>query len=69
MPREIVRCSHDLANRKSVRGVELLTLPEIVYTYDMKLVNQDLDWINECKMHFLWWKPELNVQFLPANKA
>jgi hypothetical protein len=46
-----------------------LQLAKIVYKYDMKLVNQDFDWINECKMHFLWWKPELNVQFSPANKA
>jgi hypothetical protein len=29
MHREIVSCSHDLANRKPVGGVELLTLPQI----------------------------------------
>ncbi|KAH6667317.1 cytochrome P450 monooxygenase [Halenospora varia] len=48
-------------------GQMALQLAKIVYAYDMELVNQDLDWINACKMHFLWWKPELNVRFTPST--
>lgn len=42
-----------------------LQLAKMVYMYDMELVDQDLDWVETCKMHFLWWKPELNVRFRP----
>ena len=40
-----------------------LELAKMVFVYDMKLVQPEIDWINTCKMHFLWWKPELNVRF------
>ena len=42
-----------------------LQLAKIVYAYDMELVDKGLDWIETCQMHFLWWKPELNVRFTP----
>ena len=42
-----------------------LQLAKMVYMYDMELVDQDLDWVETCRMHFLWWKPELNVRFRP----
>merc|ERR1712225_741 len=48
-------------------GQMALQLAKIVYAYDMELVDQELDWINTCKMHFLWWKPELYVRFTPST--
>ncbi|KAI3318111.1 cytochrome P450 [Xylariaceae sp. AK1471] len=48
-------------------GQMALELAKMVYVLDMELVDQDLDWINTCKMHFLWWKPELNVRFRPRE--
>ncbi|KAF2003109.1 cytochrome P450 [Amniculicola lignicola CBS 123094] len=35
-------------------GQMALQLAKMVYLYDMELVNQDLDWIEESRMHFLW---------------
>jgi hypothetical protein len=40
-----------------------LQLAKIVYIYDMELLDQHIDWMDMCRMHFLWWKPELNVRF------
>jgi hypothetical protein len=42
-----------------------LQLAKLVYVYDMELLDQQLDWIATCRMHFLWWKPELRVCFSP----
>lgn len=47
-------------------GQMVLQLTKIIFTYEMELIDQDLDWIQDCKMHFLWWKPELNVRFTPV---
>lgn len=46
-------------------GQMSLQLAKIVYAHDMELVDKGLDWIDTCQMHFLWWKPELNVRFTP----
>ncbi|KAI5923117.1 putative cytochrome P450 [Camillea tinctor] len=48
-------------------GQMALQLAKMIYMYDMELVDQELDWMNACKMHFLWWKPELNVRFRPCK--
>ncbi|KAJ5156103.1 cytochrome P450 [Penicillium capsulatum] len=48
-------------------GQMALQLAKMVYAHDMELVDPDLDWINTCKMHFLWWKPALNVRFTPVQ--
>ncbi|KAI0154590.1 putative cytochrome P450 [Xylariaceae sp. FL1272] len=45
-----------------------LQLAKMFYTYDMELVDPELDWINTCQMHFLWWKPELYVRFKPRAR-
>lgn len=44
-----------------------LQLAKMIYAHDMELLNPELDWIGTCKMHFLWWKPELNVRFSPRE--
>jgi hypothetical protein len=40
-----------------------LELAKIVWQYDMELVNPDLDYEAGCKMHFMWFKPKLNIRF------
>ncbi|KAF2793127.1 putative cytochrome P450, partial [Melanomma pulvis-pyrius CBS 109.77] len=42
-------------------------LAKMIYKFDMELVDKDLDWESSCKMHFLWWKPALNVRFVPRR--
>jgi len=43
-----------------------LVLAKLVWLYDMELVNKDIDWINDSKVHVLWWKPELYVRYYKA---
>ncbi|KAI1323877.1 putative cytochrome P450 [Xylariaceae sp. FL0255] len=45
-------------------GQMALQLVKMFYTYDMELLDKDLDWMRACRMHFLWWKPKLNVRFI-----
>ena len=40
-----------------------LILAKIFWTYDLELVNKDLDWHAESRMHVMWWKPNLMVRF------
>ncbi|KAK7749837.1 hypothetical protein SLS53_000418 [Cytospora paraplurivora] len=40
-----------------------LELAKIVWKYDMELVNPDLDYEAECRMHFMWHKPKVNIRF------
>ncbi|KAF2020312.1 cytochrome P450 [Aaosphaeria arxii CBS 175.79] len=42
-------------------------LTKMIYSFDMELVDENLDWESTCKMHFLWWKPELFVRFRPVE--
>lgn len=44
-----------------------LQLAKMVYLYDMELVDKNLDWESSCRMHFLWWKPNLMVRFRPRD--
>ncbi len=38
------------------------TLVKLHFTYDLELLNTDVDWLNDSKMHTLWKKPGLNIK-------
>ncbi|KAI9368157.1 cytochrome P450 [Aspergillus egyptiacus] len=40
-----------------------LILAKMLWTYNLELVNKDLDWLKEGKVHVLWWKPKLMIRF------
>ncbi|KAI9035561.1 cytochrome P450 [Aspergillus affinis] len=40
-----------------------LLMAKLFWTYDLELVNRDIDWLGEGKVHVLWWKPELLIRF------
>ena len=46
-----------------------LELAKILFRYDMELVNTDLDYEADCRMHFMWWKPDLYVRFSERSSA
>lgn len=37
------------------------TLAKVIWTFDLELVNRDLDWHRDSRMHSLWVKPNLLV--------
>lgn len=47
----------------SLAWIEMKTIiAKIIYSYDMELVNRDMDWHRDSRMHTLWSKPELIVR-------
>lgn len=40
-----------------------LLLAKMLWTYDMELVSKDLKWLEDGRVHVLWWKPELLVRY------
>ena len=40
-----------------------LILAKMLYTYDIQLLEPDLDYEGESKVHIQWWKPELRIRF------
>lgn len=38
------------------------TLAKVIWTFDLELANQDLDWHRDSRMHSLWVKPKLLVK-------
>ncbi len=40
-----------------------LLMAKIIWTYDLELVNKEINWLQEGKVHVLWWKPKLFVRF------
>ena len=46
----------------SLGWMELRTvLAKVHYSYDLRLLDKDLDWQKQSKMHTLWQKPQLMV--------
>ncbi|CAI7653290.1 unnamed protein product [Penicillium pancosmium] len=43
-----------------------LILARMIWTYDMTLINQSMNWEAESSLHVMWSKPELMVQFSRA---
>ncbi|TDZ61724.1 Cytochrome P450 monooxygenase BOT4 [Colletotrichum trifolii] len=49
---------------RSLGWMELQTImAKIIYQYDMKLVDDQVDWHRDSRMHTLWEKPALMVRF------
>ena len=46
-----------------------LELAKILFRYDMELVDTDLDYEADCRMHFMWWKPDLYIRFSERSSA
>ncbi|CAJ0553060.1 Ff.00g115720.m01.CDS01 [Fusarium sp. VM40] len=44
-----------------------LILSKLHYDYDLELVDDQLDWLGQSRMHVMWWKPSLNVRFRKVN--
>ncbi|KAI9794982.1 MAG: Cytochrome P450 monooxygenase orf9 [Peltula sp. TS41687] len=42
-----------------------LILAKLHWTYDLKLLDKELDWEGKSHMHVMWWKPKLPVQLTP----
>ncbi len=40
-----------------------LILAKMLWRYDLELVNKDIKWLDEGKVHIMWWKPSLFVRF------
>ncbi|EAW12419.1 cytochrome P450 [Aspergillus clavatus NRRL 1] len=45
-----------------------LTLAKLYYWYDLKLVDDELEWHGDVAMHLLWVKPKLMTQVTPRAK-
>jgi len=52
-----------VAQRSFAYAQMSLELAKILYRYDMELVNPSQDYEAECRMHFMWFKPELYIRF------
>lgn len=47
-----------------------LVLAKLLWSYDMELVNRDIDFIQSSTVHVLWWKPKLFVRWhKPESRA
>ncbi len=44
-----------------------LILAKLHWTYDLELLDKDLDWEGQSHMHVMWWKPALNVRLLKVQ--
>ena len=40
-----------------------LILAKLIFTFEMGLLDENLDWEGQSHMHVQWWKPELKVRF------
>lgn len=38
-------------------------LAKLLWSYDMELVDKDIKFIEQSRVHVLWWKPELFVRW------
>lgn len=39
-----------------------ITLAKLFYSFDLTLLDEDVDWHRDSRMHTLWNKPHLKVQ-------
>ncbi|KAM7185510.1 cytochrome P450 [Naviculisporaceae sp. PSN 640] len=46
-----------------------LIVAKMFWKYDMELVNTDLDWEKQSRLHIMWWKPDLMVRFKERKHA
>lgn len=45
-----------------------LVLAKLLFVFKMELLDKDLDWEGQSRMHVQWWKPELWVRFTENGK-
>ena len=45
-----------------------LVLAKVLFVFEMELLDKDLDWEGQSRMHVQWWKPELWVRFTENGK-
>ncbi|KAL4788259.1 benzoate 4-monooxygenase cytochrome P450 [Aspergillus varians] len=54
---------------RSLGWMELQTImAKMIFRYDLELLNKDLDWQRDSRMHTLWEKPPLMVRVSPRNQ-
>lgn len=62
-PLRLYSCANSGA---SLAWMELTTvLVKLLLTYDVKLLDTELDWHRDSRMATLWQKPELRVRITP----
>lgn len=44
-----------------------VTLAKLHFKFDLTLLNTEMDWHRDSKMHLLWKKPPLMIQISPAS--
>ena len=44
-----------------------LILAKMHWTYDLELMDKNLDWEGQSHMHVMWWKPAVNIRFSEAR--
>lgn len=44
-------------------------LAKLLWSYDVELVDQDVDFLVDSTVHVLWWKPKLFVRWIKAGEA
>ncbi|PVH97982.1 putative cytochrome P450 [Periconia macrospinosa] len=53
---------------RSLGWMELRTiLAKLHFSYDLQLLDKDVDWHRDSKMHTLWQKPALKIRVLPRS--
>jgi hypothetical protein len=46
-----------------------LILAKLLWKYDLRLMNMDLDWEVQSTLHVMWSKPELWIDFREARQG
>ena len=46
-----------------------LLLAKLHFSYDLELVDKNLDWERQSHMHVMWWKPSLKVRLRPRSDS
>lgn len=44
-----------------------LLLAKLHFSYDLELIDKELDWEGQSHMHVMWWKPNLQVRLHPRS--
>lgn len=44
-----------------------LILSKMLWRYDIELVNKEVDFPGQGRMHVMWWKPPMYIRFLPRG--
>lgn len=52
----------------SLAWIEMRTIvAKVIYAYDLKWLNPEMDWHHESQMHILWHKPQLMVKVVARH--